>query len=134
MIINVANGDVMPTKEETEERKEKIFALIKQGLSYTQIAELMGVTKNAISGFVYRDREKVPIKLDPTVAWVKKRKHKINLDMLVNADGITIFELKETTCRYMIGDHRYCGQIVAKIAYCQKHADDCYVIPKKRWR
>lgn len=122
-------------KNSTASKREQIFALIDQGHTYEKVAEIMGngMTRNAVSGFVYREKNK-RTKLNPHAHTVKKIKNKINLDMPVTSEGITIFELKENTCRYMIGNHKYCGQDVSLQSYCKAHAEACYVTPKKRWR
>ena len=122
-------------KNSTAEKREQIFDLIKHGFSYSTVGEMMGMTKNAVSGFVFRDKQPKKIRVSsPHAHTVKKVKNVINLDMPVINEGITIFELRETTCRYMIGDHKYCGDTVVMGSYCSGHAKDCLVIPTKRWR
>jgi len=121
-------------KNSTAEKRMMIFDLIKV-FSYSEVGELMGMSKSGVAGFVFRDKHKKPKRVSsPHAHTVKKVKNKINLDMPVVNEGITIFELKENTCRYMIGDHKYCGQDVALQSYCKAHAEACYVTPKKRWR
>ena len=121
-------------KNSTAEKRMMIFDLIKV-FSYSEVGEMMGMTKNAVSGFVFRDKQPKKIRVSsPHAHTVKKVKNVINLDMPVINEGITIFELRETTCRYMIGNHKYCGDTVVMGSYCEGHAKDCLVIPTKRWR
>lgn len=40
--------------------------------------------------------------------------------------GITIYELTEDTCRFVIGKHRYCGEGVTDGSYCGTHSAICY--------
>ena len=114
------------------EKRMMIFDLIKYGFSYSRVGELMGMSKNAVSGYVYRDKHDKPKKLDPHKSRATAIKNVVSLDMPETNEGITIFELKHNSCRYMIGDHKYCGDTVLNRSYCETHYKACYVPNKKR--
>lgn len=113
------------------EKRMMIFDLIKV-FSYSRVGELMGMSKNAVSGYVYRDKHHKPKKLEPHKSRATAIKNVINLDMPETNEGITIFELKNTSCRYMIGDHKYCGDKAFNRSYCESHYKACYVPNRKR--
>ena len=122
----------------TEEKRMMIFDLIKYGFSYSRVGELMGMSKNAVSGFVFRDKHKHPLKekiVSPHAHTVKKVKNIINLDMPQTPLGLTIFELKSDSCRYMIGHHKYCGAKEFEQSYCQHHFIQCHDLSRsKKWK
>ena len=42
----------------TQEFKDKVMVLYKRGLTYTAIAEKLGIRKNQVSGIVFKERQK----------------------------------------------------------------------------
>jgi len=46
-------------KNSTLEKHKQIFDLIKLGFTYLKIGETMGISKSAVSGFVYRGKDKM---------------------------------------------------------------------------
>ena len=51
--------------------------------------------------------------------------------------GVTILELKFSSCRYIIGYEEnagtiFCGEVIHRISYCANHYSACYIpAPKK---
>ena len=117
-------------KMDDKERNLKMLDLIKSGLSYTEVGKMLGMTKNAVSGMVYRIKNRgwisKPKKLNPNKPKATKMKNIVSLDMPETPLGLTIFELKENTCRYMIGNHKYCGCTSFKRSYCVTHYLACH--------
>lgn len=115
----------------TEITIKEIKELLYEGLSYSKIADKLGVSKNVVIGrmsrYIKKGGDFTQIKKSKT----KKHEFKHHKNPI---GGISILELKNDTCRFMIGEHRYCGQGVAMQSYCESHAKECYVTPKKRWR
>jgi hypothetical protein len=112
-----------------ELKRTMIFDLIKHGFSYSRVGDMLGMTKNAISGFVFRDKHKKPPKekkLNPHKARVRKVKNVITFVMPEIGEGVTIFELKNDSCRAMIGNHKYCGNKSHSRSYCLTHYTEYY--------
>lgn len=120
----------------TEEDLMEMLNLIKKGLSYSAVAKKIGTTRNAVSGHVYRIKHRGMIVRKPRKVEIHKPratkiKNIVSLDMPQTPLGLTIFELKNTSCRYMIGNHKYCGCNSFKRSYCVTHYKECYQ-PKQR--
>lgn len=98
----------------------KMQELERNGLSHSEIANLMGKTKNSVTGALYRRKNKIK-SCNPHKGRATAIKNTVNLDMPITKDGITIFELKNSLCRAMIGHHKYCGHTEYKRSYCEKH-------------
>ena len=123
------------TKLTTIELSNQINDLIKYGFTYTEVGKMYGKSKSAISGLVFRAKQMGYVdgikKLEPNKPKATKIKNKISLAMPPNTKGITIFKLKNTSCRYMIGNHKYCGHKDYKRSYCEYHYKICYQRKKK---
>lgn len=124
----------------TEEDLMEMLNLIKKGLSYSAVAKQIGTTKNAVSGHVYRIKHRgmivrKPRKVEIHKPRATKMKNIISLDMPQTPLELTIFELKNTSCRYMIGNHKYCGCGVFEQSYCQHHFIQCHDLSRsKKWK
>lgn len=119
---------IMDTKHITiKEIKELLY----EGLSYSKIADKLGVSKNVVIGRMSRYIKKGG-DFSPSKKY-KNIKHQIE-HFADPIGGMSILELKNDSCRYMIGEHRYCGHDVTRGSYCTSHAKECYVRPTKRWR
>lgn len=116
-----------PRKISTAEKRMMIFDLIKV-FSYSRVAEMMGdgATKNSIAGFVFRDKHKTP-PIEKPINHGKSRVRKVKTVIIPEPtnEGITIFELKNDSCRFMIGDHKYCGKKEYKLSNCEFHFKMC---------
>jgi hypothetical protein len=102
----------------------KMLELERTGLSHSKIAAIMGRTKNSVTGALNRRRAKIK-SCDTHIAKLKKPKNKIPPLEKIES-GLTIFQLKEDTCRAIIGEHRYCGDIVRRGSYCRTHGNEYY--------
>lgn len=98
---------------------DKLVEMWNSGLTATEIGKELGVTKNAIIGRVNRLREKgvgLRTRSEPEAFMPKS--------------NITILELKDTSCRYILNTDTssavYCGKPKEHNAYCKAHAELCY--------
>lgn len=128
---------------------EKLLELWKEGLSGSVLAERFGVSKGAIMGRLFRlrkmgvstEREGLPSSPEggnPKVKVAKKPKaymtNRVDFPPRRErrkGDGISILELKMTSCRYIVGWceddlHLYCGKEQEQGSYCVAHAKLCY--------
>ncbi|AUN29518.1 MAG: GcrA family cell cycle regulator [Niveispirillum sp.] len=107
----------------SEERVEKLRQLWGQGMSASEIAELLGnVTRNAVIGKAHRlglSGRPSPIKKKPT-------------------KGATILSLTERMCKWPVGDPKspdfhFCGKpSLNGLPYCAEHAAIAYQPARKR--
>jgi len=107
----------------SEERVEKLRQLWGQGMSASEIADLLGnVTRNAVIGKAHRlglSGRPSPIKKKPT-------------------KGATILSLTERMCKWPVGDPKspdfhFCGKpSVHGLPYCAEHAAIAYQPARKR--
>lgn len=108
----------------TEITIKQIQDLLLNGMSYQKIADKYGVTKNTVIGRMAR------FKRANGSDFAKSKKHKTIKHQVEHPanpiGGISILELKNDSCRFMIGEHLYCGQSIARKAYCLEHANRCY--------
>jgi len=107
----------------TEERVEKLRELWGQGMSASEIADLLGnVTRNAVIGKAHR------LGLSGRPSPIKKKPSK----------GATILSLTERMCKWPVGDPKspdfhFCGKhAVSGLPYCAEHAALAYQPAKKR--
>lgn len=141
---------------QNDELNNKIIEMWNAGMTSGDIAHALKVTRNTIMGRVSRLRKKgVALrsiqKIQPAIkrevktrrGWVMKKQPKPKSAPVISLDqfsfdmpeppvNISIMELTERSCRYVIGsDQRrgaiYCGDTKHYRAYCKKHADLCYV-------
>lgn len=108
-----------------------INKLINQGFSYTEIAKKLTdihrreVTKNAVSGAVYRSRQRGNI-VKATKQVIKSRPQAVKTHV-----GTQLIDLKHNQCHYPFGEPRqagfhYCGAHVHLHDYCLEHYKACY--------
>lgn len=146
----------------TEEMIDSLKQMWKEGLTTTEIAKRLGVSKNSIVGKVHRLNLKArpsPIKKkeETIVAEINNTKEenvkqatkpikKINISPInVSTDHIKkensylkLTELDNHTCRWPIGDPRddnfcFCGKSVRSgQTYCEEHSAIAYVRPLKK--
>lgn len=54
----------------------------------------------------------------------------------IKVKGITLFELRLSTCRFIVSDNPenviYCGNVVHKVSYCKNHYKICYYPAKNK--
>ncbi|WP_114392007.1 GcrA family cell cycle regulator [Oleisolibacter albus] len=107
----------------TDERVEKLRQLWGQGMSASEIADLLGgVTRNAVIGKAHR------LGLSGRPSPIKKKPSK----------GATILSLTERMCKWPVGDPKspdfhFCGKsALPGLPYCAEHAALAYQPAKKR--
>jgi len=137
----------------TDDRLATLKALFEEGLSASQMAaELGGVTRNAVLGKIHRLGWSRPTKVKVEKSPKRRRvpsphgyKRKIRLLGTAFADlkavvppadsvvplGISVLELRRTTCRWPYGGYSelivFCGHPVqAGCPYCPSHAEVAY--------
>jgi len=106
---------------------DTIMQLHKEGRTYQEIATFTGLSRGAVAGRLKRHKavlrgytgnvKTIPVAKTP---------------LPETTDGITIFELKNNTCRYIIGNSRYCGHTTQDRSFCDHHHSICYTGKGKR--
>lgn len=128
----------------TRERSDKLEALWADGLSASQIAPLLGVTRNSVIGRVHRLRL---FRLCGVVKVKRERRQRPNRQAMHSARlrakalpsppappvpttapeslNLTIYQLTDRTCKWPYGDmapHTYCGSLAVEgKPYCTYH-------------
>ena len=107
----------------TDERVDVLKQLWDEGKTASQIASVLGITRNAVIGKAHR----IGVSRRPSP--IKRRK-----------PGVTILELTDRMCKWPIGDprdndFRFCGKQSANgLPYCQDHCLQAYQQPSSRRR
>jgi hypothetical protein len=125
--------------KELTERERAVLHLLKEGLTLQVIATRLNLTRNTVSGLVYRMKgAHVPGAIWP--ANVRKSKkspppraaRRVALaEAASTASGpLTLLELKRTSCRFILGDDLtfYCGEVAETAPYCAAHRKACYTV------
>ena len=104
----------------TRERDEELKRLWAQGLSTSRIGDQLGVTKNAVVGRSHRLRLPSRTKVITTRGIRPVPKKQIR-------QGVSLANLNDDGCRWVLDDGLYCGRKIAKGRYCDDHAAASYV-------
>jgi hypothetical protein len=127
-----------------QETKEKIVSLWQEGKSGDQIAEEIGSTRNAVIGFINRERKRGvelrgaikvvrPMRIKPPKKIISIFERRLPAS---KRENLRLHELAPTSCRFIVageGLHAvFCGKPKEYQSYCKHHASLCYVPPKKR--
>jgi hypothetical protein len=135
---------------------QKMLRMWEKNKTAKQIGDELGVTKNAVIGRVTRARM-AGLKLNRASVARKKvfewpspvaKPHMIAREPQSRCEplsifetttqkkskrSITLFQLKSTSCRYILNDDPYhpiyCGALKEKISYCSEHYSLCYQVP-----
>jgi len=144
----------------TPERIEQLRSFIATGLTCSQIAAEIGVTRNAVIGKIHRlglstgRPAGAPARPSPPRAAHPRRPSQRTLLRLMMADGVpapgepeaepvesaqacSLLELSQGRCRWPVGDDSaalaFCGnEAVAGFSYCAGHARMAYRVPVRR--
>lgn len=130
----------------TDERKEWLRELFAKGLTYKDIACVMHMGRNSISGMVDRmglssgkPKQKKPRPPRPVVSPPSPESHTV--PAVEQCDGIHLTELTLSTCRFpMWGFDQdptfiHCGKPAKPHrVYCAEHCDKCYQKPQSHHR
>lgn len=114
--------------------REKAIALWQQSLTSYQIAERLGVSRNAVLGVIKRHRDKGNQLRGKVVKIQKPKPVEVLFDYLEPKTGVSLFGLRHSSCRYIIGEDEsaiYCGRTKERGSYCAEHYRLCYVPVKK---
>ncbi|MBV6632682.1 MAG: global cell cycle regulator GcrA-like protein [Alphaproteobacteria bacterium] len=107
----------------TDERVDVLRQLWDEGKTASQIASVLGITRNAVIGKAHR----IGVSRRPSP--IKRRK-----------PGATILELTDRMCKWPIGDprdpdFRFCGKQTSNgLPYCETHCQQAYQQPSSRRR
>jgi len=129
----------------TNEIREEILKLWNEGKSGSEIAQILGITRNSVIGVSYRARKNGIIsykkpKEKKAKKVPKKTKVKENIEpiaeeipevVVVEDNSCSMEELKYYSCRFIVsGDTyetvRYCGERIHTSSYCLHHYKICY--------
>jgi hypothetical protein len=141
--------------------QKKILKHWEQGKAASQIADELGITRNAIMGHLYRMRQagvkmrqkspnkdqpaprpigmkkfvrKAPAPIKPTIAEIQKQN-----DPTPTGKPVPLIQLKSNSCRFVVSgvmakDFLFCNEPKwGGSSYCEKHHYICY-IPKSSIR
>jgi len=141
-------------KKELSNRDKRIVALWKAGNSGSEIAEMIGSTRGAIIGKIFRLRKmgvdvekprppKPQLLSDPETPKAPEKPKKYRTRKIYYppkkqpnyGDYLTLMQLKMSSCRYIVricddGERLYCGQDQVRGPYCNAHAEICYIRPE----
>ena len=115
----------------TNEDRQDIIALVKSGMTFSEVGKKYNKSRCSIAGIVYRYKDK-PIIKKPKTGAQKKVIKPIEIPNDDDIIGVSIFDLTEKSCRYMVGNKLYCGLRVDKKSMCSKHYSMCWTKPKKK--
>jgi len=132
------------------EKQEQLRELAKdQSLSNGHIADLLGMTRNAVAGKLYRWKIFRSRPVDPNKP-KKPRKPKnffaelgvcktpglpVDPTLLPPTEpareyAVSLMDLRHKHCRYPVEDNMFCGSKRVRGAYCDYHAERCYQPPR----
>ena len=133
-----------------EEIRANVIKLWEEGLSGSEIAEKLDITRNSVIGAIYRLRKQGHIlsrhedsKKNPINAQKDINKKRLvskpeyiplptpKPKRVTKSKGITMEKLKYYSCRYIVeeGNYettKYCGERANKCSYCEEHYKICY--------
>jgi GcrA cell cycle regulator len=146
----------------TEERVEQLRSCVNAGLTCSQIADEIGMTRNAIIGKIHRlglaqGRPATAVRLHrprtprprPSLHELLRLAHKqdaprradtapVELDPVESGKRRSLLELTDSACRWPLDDpgsagFAFCGnEAIAGFSYCAGHARMAYRFPARR--
>jgi GcrA cell cycle regulator len=151
----------MITETWTPERVEQLRSHVGAGLSCSQIAAAIGVTRNAVIGKIHRlglapgRPAGAPARISPPRARHSRFSAQRQLLRVMNAETpcgsdaaadapiesaqrCSLLELAQSKCRWPVGDpttadFAFCGnEVSAGFSYCAGHARMAYRVPARR--
>ena len=124
-------------------KPQELYELNKQGKTFVELAEIVGITKNAIAGRIHRwkvaqgitertDNNKKPrrAKIQPKITKCYKKKQKEIIQPYICGEPVAIMDLRARHCRYPINDgkpYMFCGEDNnGNESYCDYHHKMCH--------
>ena len=129
------------------EKKEFVRAQLKTGKKVTEVAFMMGTTRNAIIGMCSRSgigmNGQIRVVEEQRISPIRNRRVSIAkfIPMVLPTENehkgkpILLLNRKYGQCCYIIGEPKNmkcCGRPALNDQYCQRHYQKCYVKPKMR--
>ena len=140
----------------TQDQIENIINLWTQGLTGTEIANLLSLTRNTVLGTVHRLRMKGlaleerkgmtgfkvkkprPLIIKKPKKAIRKAAKKIICEPIVenNKTPIGLLDLRYNSCRFIVEQGnvettKYCNAEISRSSYCAEHYNLCYVPSRK---
>ena len=127
-------------RQMTEEKREIIRDLWNKGHSSSQIAVVVGLSRNAVIGAVHRMKKK-GVEINAKERPVSKKKEVI--EIIENDYGgyygepVDILGLRMHSCRFIVEEGtpyttKYCNKKSWQASYCKEHYKVCYIPINKR--
>ena len=130
-------------RQMTEEKRARIAELWNKGMSSSQIANDIGLSRNSVIGAVHRlrakgmimasrfEKRKYPSQARTAMPIRKNLKKKVELGTPVD-----ILKLTFQSCRYIVEEGnvletKYCNNKIDRASYCAEHYKICYT-PTRR--
>jgi hypothetical protein len=122
-----------------QEEKDKIIEMWQEGKTGKEIAEIIFSTRNAVIGFINRERKKgLDLRKTTRACGSMRRKPSKKIVSIFEKSLpardrrlIQIHELTPTSCRFIVEGEGvgaiFCGHPISMKSYCEKHAKICYV-------
>lgn len=122
-----------------QEEKDKIIEMWQEGKTGKEIAEIICSTRNAVIGFINRERKKGLDLRKTTRACSSMRRKPLKKIVSMfekklparDRRSIQIHELTPTSCRFIVEGEGinaiFCGHSISLKSYCEKHVKICYV-------
>lgn len=125
--------------------KDKILYMWNKGLSGSEIADALSVTRGAVLGFVHRARLNGELLEERAIGknthkYPKKGVKKYQQSSIDGINGyfekpeygMSILDIGYINCRFIVSEDMnkppiYCGEEIDRGSYCKEHADLCYV-------
>lgn len=122
-----------------EEVKERVLAMWQENKTSYQISAELGVSRNAVLGFIKRRRARgvalrgrLPVEKKPKAE--KTRPVEQLFEPSEPPAGVSLAGLRHNSCRFIISEEEppsYCGRTRTRGPYCSEHYALCYVAPRK---
>lgn len=131
-----------PVRQMNEEKREKIRDLWRLGLSSSEIANEVGLSRNSVIGAVHRMRQN-GVELDSRQN-KKSTKTSQQINIVITkkieektSEPVDIMGLGFFSCRYIIKEGnvfetRYCNNKIHNASYCKEHYKLCYYPAKNQ--
>lgn len=140
----------------TDTQKQEIRGLWADLKSSGEIANHLGLTRNTVMGYIHRCKQQgllharantkakkpavpkpVELRVKPRITYVRKPAPWLVPLLEKNKAGVSLMQLKERHCRYIIGEvrganTRYCGQPRVGKSMCAEHHALCYITPNSK--